>query len=97
MRDCTQLTQEERYQIEALLKMGHHQSEVAVVARLLDGRASVGLQDPSGNMVVVTEGEPRSGCRILEFREEAREVVLDCGHGRRPYKLGDTVFVKTST
>ena len=31
MRDCTQLTQEERYQIEALLKMGHHQSEIAVV------------------------------------------------------------------
>ena len=31
MRDDTQLTQEERYQIEALLKMGHHQSEIAVV------------------------------------------------------------------
>ena len=25
MRDDTQLTQEERYQIEALFKMGHHQ------------------------------------------------------------------------
>ena len=33
MRDDTQLTQEERYQIEALLKMGHHQSEVAVVLK----------------------------------------------------------------
>ena len=33
MRDYTQLTQEERYQIEALLKMGHHQSEVAVVLK----------------------------------------------------------------
>ena len=31
MRDYTQLTQEEQYQIEALLKMGHHQSEIAVV------------------------------------------------------------------
>ena len=33
MRDDTQLTQEERYQIEALLKMGHHQSEIAVVLK----------------------------------------------------------------
>ena len=33
MRDYTQLTQEERYQIEALLKMGHHQSEIAVVLK----------------------------------------------------------------
>ena len=33
MRDDTQLIQEERYQIEALLKMGHHQSEVAVVLK----------------------------------------------------------------
>ena len=31
MRDDTHLTQEERYQIEALLEMGHHQSEIAVV------------------------------------------------------------------
>ena len=29
MRDDTQLTQEERYQIEALLKRGHHQSGIA--------------------------------------------------------------------
>ena len=33
MRDYTQLTQEERYQIEALLKMEHHQSEIAVVLK----------------------------------------------------------------
>ena len=33
MRDDTQLTQEERYQIEVLLKMGHHQSEIAVVLK----------------------------------------------------------------
>ena len=33
MRDDTQLTQEERYQIEALLKMGHHQSEIATVLK----------------------------------------------------------------
>ena len=33
MSDCTQLTQEERYQIEALLKMGHHQSEIATVLK----------------------------------------------------------------
>ena len=33
MRDYTQLTQEERYQIEALLKMGHHQSEIATVLK----------------------------------------------------------------
>ena len=33
MRDDTQLTQEECYQIEALLKMEHHQSEIAVVLK----------------------------------------------------------------
>ena len=33
MRDYTQLTQEERYQIEALLKMGHPQSRIAVVLK----------------------------------------------------------------
>jgi IS30 family transposase len=33
MRDYTQLAQEERYQIESLLKMGHHQSEIAVVLK----------------------------------------------------------------
>jgi IS30 family transposase len=33
MRDDTQLTEEERYQIESLLKMGHHQSEIAVVLK----------------------------------------------------------------
>ena len=31
MRDYTQLTQKERYQIEALLKVGHRQSEIATV------------------------------------------------------------------
>jgi IS30 family transposase len=33
MRDYTQFTQEERYQIEALLKMGHHQGEISVRLR----------------------------------------------------------------
>jgi IS30 family transposase len=33
MRDYTQLAQEERYQIESLLKMGHDQSEIAVVLK----------------------------------------------------------------
>ncbi|HIL88462.1 MAG TPA: IS30 family transposase, partial [Deltaproteobacteria bacterium] len=33
MRDYTQLTQEERYQIEALLKAGHPQSEIATVLK----------------------------------------------------------------
>ena len=33
MRDDTQLTQEERHQIEALLKRGHHQSRIAVVLK----------------------------------------------------------------
>ena len=33
MRDYTQLTQEERCQIELLLKMGHHQSEIATVLK----------------------------------------------------------------
>jgi len=33
MRDDTQLTEEERYQIESLLKRGHHQSEISVVLK----------------------------------------------------------------
>ena len=33
MSDYTQLTQEERYQIEALLKVGHPQSEIATVLK----------------------------------------------------------------
>jgi len=33
MRDYTQLAEEERYQIESLLKMGHDQSEIAVVLK----------------------------------------------------------------
>ena len=33
MRDDTQFTQEERYQIEALLKVGHPQSEIATVLK----------------------------------------------------------------
>ena len=33
MRDDTQLTQEERHQIEALLKRGHPQSRIAVVLK----------------------------------------------------------------
>ena len=33
MRDDTQLTQEERHQIEALMKRGHHQSRIAVVLK----------------------------------------------------------------
>ena len=33
MRDCTQLNQEERYQIEALLKAGHPQSGIATVLK----------------------------------------------------------------
>ena len=41
MRDDTQLTQEERYQIEALLKMGHHQSEIAVVLKVTSPRSAV--------------------------------------------------------
>ena len=33
MRDDTQLTQEERYQIESLLKVGHRQSKIATVLK----------------------------------------------------------------
>ena len=31
MRTCTQLTREQRYQLSALLKMGHSQTEIAEV------------------------------------------------------------------
>ena len=64
---------------------------VAVVATLNDGRGSVGLVNPDGEMVVLNEGETKIGCRLVEVAEMQTSTlaVLDCGQGEVPYLIGD--------
>ena len=64
---------------------------VAVVATLNDGRGSVGLVDPDGEMIVLNEGEVKLRCRLAEVAEmqTGTLAVLDCGHGEVPYRIGD--------
>jgi len=64
---------------------------VAVVATLNDGRGSVGLVDPDGDMIVLNEGETKIGCRLVEVSEMQTSTlaVLDCGQGEVPYRIGD--------
>ena len=64
---------------------------VAVVATLNDGRGSVGLVDPDGEMIVLNEGEVKLRCRLVEVSEMQTSplAVLDCGQGEVPYRIGD--------
>ena len=64
---------------------------VAVVATLNDGRGSVGLVNPDGDMIVLNEGETKIGCRLVELSEMQTSTlaVLDCGQGEVPYRIGD--------
>ena len=64
---------------------------VAVVATLNDGRGSVGLVNPDGEMIVLNEGETKIGCRLVEVAEMQTSTlaVLDCGQGEVPYRIGD--------
>ena len=64
---------------------------VAVVATLNDGRGSVGLVNPDGEMIVLNEGETKIGCRLLGVAEMQTSTlaVLDCGQGEVPYRIGD--------
>ena len=62
MRDYTQLTQEERYQIEALLKRGHHQSGIADA---LNRDKSTISREVSRSPVLVTLAECRTRYSII--------------------------------
>ena len=64
---------------------------VAVVATLNDGRGSVGLVNPDGEMIVLNEGEVKLRCRLVEVAvmQTSPLAVLDCGQGEVPYRIGD--------
>ena len=62
MRDYTQLTQEERYQIEALLQAGHKHSEIATV---LKRHKSTISRELSRGPVLVTLAERRTRHSVI--------------------------------
>ncbi len=75
MRDYTQLTQEERYQIEALLKMEHHQSEIAVV---LKRHKSTSSREVSRSPVLLTLAERRTRYSIIaKAPDKSAQAVTD--------------------
>jgi IS30 family transposase len=68
MRDDTQLTQEERYQIEALLKVGHPQSEIATVLK----RHKSTISHEVGRNHGLRGYHPKQVQRLALVRREAR-------------------------
>ena len=64
---------------------------LSVIAKLLDGRASVGLTGKDGVLRVLHQNEHTYPCRVLKVRNG--EVDLDCGLGVRTYVIGDVVDV----
>jgi len=68
MRDDTQLTQEERYQIEALLKVGHLQSEIATVLK----RHKSTISHEVGRNHGLRGYRPKQAQRLALVRREAR-------------------------
>ena len=70
---------------------------VAVVATLNDGRGSVGLVNPDGEMIVLNEGEVKLRCRLVEVAvmQTSPLAVLDCGQGEVPYRIGDEFRVES--
>ena len=75
MRDDTQLTQEERYQIEALLKMGHCQSGIADA---LNRDKSTISREVSRSPVLVTLAERRTRYRIIaKAPDKSAQAVTD--------------------
>jgi IS30 family transposase len=85
MRDDTQLTQEERYQIEALLKMGHHQSGIATVLKrhksaisheVRRNRGSSWLPPEAGEHLALARREAKAKPRIAPGTWEWVESLL---------------------
>jgi IS30 family transposase len=75
MRDYTQLTQEERYQIEALLKRGHHQSGIADA---LNRDKSTISREVSRSLVLLTLAERRTRYSIIaKAPDKSAQAVTD--------------------
>ena len=76
MRDCTQLTQEEGYQIEAFLQAGHPQSGIATVLKRDKSTIS---REVSRSPVLVTLAERKTRCSVIA---KASRQVSPSRHGR---------------
>ena len=68
MRDDTQLTQEERHQIEALLKRGHPQSRIAVVLKRHKSTVSLEVRRNRG----LRSHRPKQAQHLALARREAK-------------------------
>ena len=68
MRDCTQLTQEEGYQIEAFLQAGHPQSGIATVLKRDKSTISREVRRNCG----LRGYRPKQAQRLALVRREAR-------------------------
>ena len=74
MRDDTQLTQEERYQIESLLKVGHPQSEIATVLKRHKSTISHEVRRNRG----LRGYRPKQAQGLALARREAQGQAEDC-------------------
>ena len=68
MRDYTQLTSEERYQIEALLKADHNQTEIASVLK----RHKSTISREVGRNRGLRGYRPKQAQRLTDNRREAK-------------------------
>jgi IS30 family transposase len=75
MRDCTQLTQEEGYQIEAFLQAGHPQSGIATVLKRDKSTIS---REVSRSPVLLTLAERRTRYSIIaKAPDKSAQAVTD--------------------
>ena len=84
MRDYTQLTSEERYQIEALLKADHNQTEIAAVLK----RHKSTISREVGRDRGLRRGyRPKQAQQLTtkppEFKGEAEDCPAEPGSGSR--------------
>ena len=88
MRDYTQLTSEERYQIEALLKADHNQTEIAAVLK----RHKSTISREVGRNRGLRGYRPKQAQRLTDNRRESKVRPEDClrnlGAGREPAARG---------
>ena len=87
MRDCTQLTQEERHQIAALLKASHGQSEIATVLKRHKSTISREVRRNRG----LRGCRPKQAQRLALAHHEARSgrgLLAESGSGLRPAARG---------
>jgi hypothetical protein len=78
MRDDTQLTQEERYQIEALLQTGRQHSKIVRYENVLASRLQISyLSSPDGELHLRVESarENNRACRQAILRRPPAERI----------------------